>query len=188
MTAPFFKFGMFGDETSLLVAFAIGIGFGFFLERAGFASARKLMAQFYLTDLAVFKVMFTAILTAMLGVIYLSWIGMLDLSLVYLTPTFVLPQIVGGLVFGVGHRQGRRPGVRRRDVRRHARVRPDPARHQRLLHVDAAGAGDDSRLLQPALRPRRVRRRAGRARRLLRGRHRGTDHGEELRCVGGSRR
>jgi len=102
MTAPFFKFGMFGDETSLLVAFAIGIGFGFFLERAGFASARKLMAQFYLSDLAVFKVMFTAILTAMLGVIYLSWVGVLDLSLVYLTPTFVVPQIVGGLVFGVG--------------------------------------------------------------------------------------
>jgi len=102
MTAPFFKFGMFGDETSLLVAFAIGIGFGFFLERAGFASARKLMAQFYLTDLAVFKVMFTAIVTAMLGVTYLAWIGVLDLSLVYLTPTFVVPQLVGGLVFGTG--------------------------------------------------------------------------------------
>ena len=102
MTAPFFKFGMFGDETSLLVAFAIGIGFGFFLERAGFASARKLMAQFYLTDLAVFKVMFTAIVTALLGVTYLAWIGVLDLSLVYLTPTFVVPQLVGGLVFGTG--------------------------------------------------------------------------------------
>jgi len=102
MTAPFFKFGMFGDETSLLVAFAIGIGFGFFLERAGFASARKLVAQFYLTDLAVFKVMFTAIVTAMLGVTYLAWMGVLDLSLVYLTPTFVLPQIAGGVVLGAG--------------------------------------------------------------------------------------
>jgi len=102
MTAPFFKFGMFGDETSLIVAFAIGIGFGFFLERAGFASARKLVAQFYLTDLAVFKVMFTAIVTAMLGVTYLAWLGVLDLSLVYLTPTFVLPQIAGGVVLGAG--------------------------------------------------------------------------------------
>jgi len=35
MTAPFFKYGAFGDETSLVVAFVIGIGFGFFLERAG---------------------------------------------------------------------------------------------------------------------------------------------------------
>ena len=100
--APLFKLGMFGDETSLVVAFVIGIGFGFFLERAGFGSARKLVSQFYLNDLAVFKVMFTAIITAMLGVTYLSWIGVLDLSLVYLTPTYVLPQLAGGLVLGFG--------------------------------------------------------------------------------------
>ena len=99
---PLYDHGVFGDEMSLVVAFAIGIGFGFFLERAGFASARKLMAQFYLDDLAVFKVMFSAIVTAMLGVTYLAWMGVLDLSLVYLTPTYVLPQLVGGLVFGVG--------------------------------------------------------------------------------------
>ncbi len=102
MMAPFFKFGLFGDEASLVVAFVIGIGFGFFLERAGFASARKLVSQFYLNDLAVFKVMFTAIVTAMLGVTYLSWMGVLDLSQVYLVPTFVVPQIVGGLVLGAG--------------------------------------------------------------------------------------
>lgn len=102
MIAPFFKYGMFGDETSLVVAFLIGIGFGFFLERAGFGSARKLMSQFYLNDLAVFKVMFTAIVTAMLGVTYLAWLGWLDLSLVYLVPTYLMPQIVGGLVLGVG--------------------------------------------------------------------------------------
>ncbi len=102
MMAPFLKFGAFGDETSLVVAFLIGIGFGFFLERAGFGSARKLVSQFYLNDLAVFKVMFTAIVTAMLGVTYLGWMGWLDLSLVYLTPTFLWPQIVGGLVLGFG--------------------------------------------------------------------------------------
>jgi hypothetical protein len=102
MSAPFFKFGLFGEETSLIVAFAIGIGFGFFLERAGFGSARKLVAQFYLSDLAVFKVMFTAIVTAMLGVTYLAWIGFLDLSLVYLVPTYWGAQVVGGLLLGVG--------------------------------------------------------------------------------------
>jgi uncharacterized membrane protein YedE/YeeE len=102
MMAPFFKYGMFGEETSLVLAFLIGIGFGFFLERAGFGSARKLVSQFYLNDLAVFKVMFTAIVTAMLGVTYLGWIGWLDLSLVYLVPTYLLPQVVGGLILGVG--------------------------------------------------------------------------------------
>ena len=102
MMAPFFKYGMFGDEASLVLAFLIGIGFGFFLERAGFGSARKLVSQFYLNDLAVFKVMFTAIVTAMLGVTYLGWIGWLDLSLVYLVPTHLAPQVVGGLILGVG--------------------------------------------------------------------------------------
>ena len=102
MSAPFFKYGLFGDEAGLLVAFAIGIGFGFFLERAGFGSARKLVAQFYLTDLAVFKVMFAAIVTAMLGVTYLAWMGILDLSLVYLVPTYWAAQVVGGLLLGAG--------------------------------------------------------------------------------------
>ena len=102
MMAPLFKYGMFSTETSLVVAFCIGIGFGFFLERAGFGSARKLVSQFYLNDLAVFKVMFTAIVTAMLGVTYLSWLGLVDLSQIYLVPTFLAPQIVGGLVLGAG--------------------------------------------------------------------------------------
>jgi hypothetical protein len=102
MSAPFYKFGAFGDEASLLVAFVIGIGFGWFLERAGFGSAKKLVSQFYLNDLAVFKVMFTAIVTAMLGVTYLAWAGFLDLSLVYLVPTYWVAQVVGGLLLGVG--------------------------------------------------------------------------------------
>ena len=99
---PLAKYGAFGDEVGLVMAFVIGIGFGFFLERAGFGSAKKLVSQFYLDDLAVFKVMFTAIVTAMLGVTYLAWAGVLDLSLVYLTPTHLAPQIVGGLVLGAG--------------------------------------------------------------------------------------
>ena len=102
MSAPFYVMGLFDDEASLAVAFLIGIAFGFFLERAGFGSARKLVAQFYLTDLAVFKVMFTAILTAMVGTTLLSWAGVLDLSLVHLVPTYWVAQVVGGLLLGVG--------------------------------------------------------------------------------------
>jgi hypothetical protein len=102
MSAPFYPQGAFSDAASLALAFVIGIGFGYFLERAGFGSARKLVAQFYLDDLAVFKVMFTAILTAMLGLWLLSGIGWLDLSLVSLVPTYWIAQVVGGLVLGVG--------------------------------------------------------------------------------------
>src|SRR3970282_1779313 len=91
MNAPFFDFGLFGEGTSFIVAFFVGIGFGFFLERAGFGSARKLAAQFYFTDLTVFKVMFTAVVTALLGLFWLSWIGFLDLSRAKLLPSYPLP-------------------------------------------------------------------------------------------------
>ncbi len=102
MNAPFYKFGLFGFDVSLVVAFIIGIGFGFALERGGFGSAKILAAQFYFTNMRVLKVMFTAILTAMLGVFYLSLIGWVDLSLVYISDTFLMPQLIGGLVLGVG--------------------------------------------------------------------------------------
>jgi hypothetical protein len=102
MNAPFFKYGLFNDEVSLIVAVIIGIGFGFFLERAGFGSAKKLAAQFYFTDMTVLKVMFTAIVTAMLGVYFLAVLGFVDLALVYLTPTNLLPQVAGGLLLGFG--------------------------------------------------------------------------------------
>lgn len=102
MNAPFYPSGFFGTETSLLIAFCTGIAFGFILERAGFGSARKLAAQFYLTDLTVFKVMFTAVVTAMLGVFWLSWIGFLDARLLTIPSTYLLPQLVGGVIFGIG--------------------------------------------------------------------------------------
>lgn len=102
LTVPLFKYGAFGEGVSLVMAVIIGFGFGFALERAGFGSAKKLTAQFYLKDLSVFKVMFTAILTAMLGLYYLSLFGVLDLSLVFVEPTNLAPQIVGGLILGAG--------------------------------------------------------------------------------------
>jgi len=91
-----------GSAGALAVAFGVGIGFGWWLERAGLGSAPKLMGQFHLTDLTVFKVMFSAIVTAMLGLFWLARAGVVELSRVYVPETFVLPQIVGGLVFGAG--------------------------------------------------------------------------------------
>ena len=102
MNTPFYKYGFFGDDVSLIIAFIIGIGFGFFLERAGFGNGKKLAMQFYFRDMAVLKVMFSAIITAMLGVYFLSVFGLLDLSLVYLVPTHIVPQILGGLILGFG--------------------------------------------------------------------------------------
>jgi uncharacterized membrane protein YedE/YeeE len=102
MIAPFYETGAFGLRGALAVALAVGIAFGFFLERSGLGSARKVSAQFHLTDFAVLKVMFSAIVTASLGVFWLSRLGVLDLGRVYVPETYLLPQLLGGAVFGAG--------------------------------------------------------------------------------------
>ena len=102
MMAPLLKYGVFGSEVSLVFAFLIGLGFGFALERAGFGSARKLTAVFYLYDMAVVKVMFSAVVTTMVGLFALSAIGLLDLGELYLEQTNLTAQGVGGLLFGAG--------------------------------------------------------------------------------------
>jgi uncharacterized membrane protein YedE/YeeE len=95
MIAPF-------TDGSVIVAGIVGIGFGFALERAGLGNAPKLVGQFTLTDFTVFKVMFTAIVVAMLGAFWASRLGLLDVARVYVPETFVAPQLIGGAVFGVG--------------------------------------------------------------------------------------
>jgi len=102
MTFPLSSTIEFSTAASLGLAVLLGIGFGFALERAGFGSARKLTAVFYFYDMAVVKVMFTAIVTAMVGLFALSAIGMLDMSEFYIEPTSLAAQTLGGLVFGAG--------------------------------------------------------------------------------------
>jgi hypothetical protein len=92
----------FSIGVDLAIAFVLGSGFGFALERAGFGSARKLTAVFYLYDMAVVKVMFTAIVTAMTGLYIFSAVGVLDLAALYIEPTSFAAQTIGGLVFGAG--------------------------------------------------------------------------------------
>lgn len=102
MIAPFHVFGAFASHGSVVAALAIGLVFGWFLERGGLGNARKLAGQFYLTDLTVFRVLFTALVTAMLGVFWLTRAGILEPRLLDVPPTFLVPALVGGLVFGVG--------------------------------------------------------------------------------------
>ena len=92
----------FSVVTDLALAVLLGLGFGYCLERAGFGSARKLTAVFYLHDKSVVKVMFTAIVTTMVGLFLLSTVGVLSLSDLYIEPTSYPAQLLGGLVFGAG--------------------------------------------------------------------------------------
>ncbi len=102
MTLPLSSSIEFTVAVDLALAFVLGTGFGFCLERAGFGSARKLTAVFYLYDMAVVKVMFTAIVTAMTGLFVLSAAGLLDMAELYVEPTSLPAQALGGLVFGAG--------------------------------------------------------------------------------------
>jgi hypothetical protein len=81
---------------------AIGFGFGFVLEMAGFGDTRKLAAQFYLRDMTVLKTMFTGIVVAAVLIFGASSLGLLDTGRLWVNPTYLWPGIVGGLIMGVG--------------------------------------------------------------------------------------
>jgi uncharacterized protein len=105
MTGPLYLTGAFGYGTSLFVALVIGFFFGFVLERAGFGDSRNLTNIFYFRDMRVLKVMFSAMVTAMIGLIILSRVGLFDYSLLLqysLLETYLWPQLAGGVLFGLG--------------------------------------------------------------------------------------
>ncbi len=91
-----------GNELNFIVAIFIGIAFGFILEQAGFSTSKKLVGLFYGYDFTVLRVFFTAGVTAMLGVIMLGHFGLLDLSLIYVNPTFLWSALIGGAIMGLG--------------------------------------------------------------------------------------
>jgi len=90
------------EELSLVIAFFLGIGFGFTLEQAGFSSTKKLVGLFYGYDFTVLRVFFTAGITAMAGVLLMGHYGILDLSIIYVNPTFLNSALLGGAVMGAG--------------------------------------------------------------------------------------
>ncbi len=89
-------------ELNLLVAFLIGLGFGFALEQAGFSSSRKLAGMFYGYDTTVLKVFFTAAITGMLGLTFMNYMGLIDMSIVYVNEYYIESAIIGGVIMGLG--------------------------------------------------------------------------------------
>jgi uncharacterized membrane protein YedE/YeeE len=101
MTLPLFP----PHELGLVFAVVSGFAFGFVLERAGFGRAQKLVGQFYGYDMSVFKVMFTAVVTAMLVVVIAAAAGLTDFKLVAdhaTSETFLVPFAIGGVLVGMG--------------------------------------------------------------------------------------
>ena len=85
-----------------LVNLLLGIGFGIALQRSGFGDSRRIAGQFYLTDLTVLKVMFTAIVVAMLLLLWSSALGFLDMDKVFIDQTYFSSGILGGFLLGIG--------------------------------------------------------------------------------------
>jgi uncharacterized protein len=90
------------DPWTYVLFGVIGFAFGFTLEMSGFGDSRKLAAQFYFTELTVLKVMFTAIVTAMVLLFGAVSLGILNFSQVWVNPTYLWSGILGGLIMGVG--------------------------------------------------------------------------------------
>ncbi len=90
------------NEFNFVIAFLVGIGFGFILEQAGFSATRKLAGLFYGYDFTVLRVFFTAGVTAMIGVLLLAHFDLLDLDLIYVNPTFLWSALLGGAIMGAG--------------------------------------------------------------------------------------
>lgn len=88
--------------TNFLLAMLIGVGFGATLESSGFSSSRKLAGVFYGYDTVVLKVFFTAAITAMIGMLFFSLFGWVDLNMIYVNPTYLPSNIAGGAIMGAG--------------------------------------------------------------------------------------
>lgn len=93
---------LIGKPLMFVVFGLIGFLFGFVLESAGFGNSKKLAAQFYFKEMTVLKVMFGAIVTAMVLLFITIGLGLLDFNQVWVNPTYLASGIVGGLIMGVG--------------------------------------------------------------------------------------
>ncbi|MBW6536084.1 MAG: YeeE/YedE family protein [Mariniphaga sp.] len=90
------------QNTNLFLAFIIGIGFGFVLEANGFSSSRRLAGMFYGYDTTVLKVFFTAAIVGAVGLLFMSLFKWIDLSYIYINPTYLWSTLGGGVIMGAG--------------------------------------------------------------------------------------
>jgi hypothetical protein len=99
---PLIPNGIIPYEWNHIIAIIIGIAFGYVLEASGFSSSRKLAGVFYGYDFAVLKVFFTAALVSMIGILYMDYLGYVDMAALYVHPTYLWGAIIGGVIMGVG--------------------------------------------------------------------------------------
>ncbi|MBN1483726.1 MAG: YeeE/YedE family protein [Chloroflexia bacterium] len=82
----------------LLLGLLLGVAFGFLLQKSGICTYDVILGQLLLEDFTVVKVMFSAVITGMLGVYLmrsLGWVRLIPKS------GSLGSSVVGGLIFGV---------------------------------------------------------------------------------------
>lgn len=102
MIGPLVNNGIISVGLNSLFAVLIGMLFGYSLQRSGFTNSRKISAAFYMKDVDVPVVMFTAIITAAIGLWGMSLLGLIDLGKMYFLPSYLIPMVVAGFIFGIG--------------------------------------------------------------------------------------
>ncbi len=86
--------------TALLPALGVGLVFGWLLQKSQLTQYSKIVNVFRFTDTAVLKFMLTAIVVGAGGIYLLKDMGVVALT--GTTPTYIVGNLLGGLIFGVG--------------------------------------------------------------------------------------
>ena len=85
-----------------VTAIPVGLAFGVILERVGLGDPRVIAGQLQGRNFTVVRVMFGAIVTAMLGVVWAGAVGWIEPSSIAMPPTDVPAQALGAVIFGGG--------------------------------------------------------------------------------------
>ena len=85
---------------TILAPLFIGFLFGFFLHKGGMTRYHKIVNVIRFTDLAVLKFMMSSLVVGMIGIYLLTDLGIV--ASMPITPTYVVGNLIGGLLFGVG--------------------------------------------------------------------------------------
>jgi hypothetical protein len=94
------------NDNGIISGLLCGVLFGYVLESAGLGSPVKLSAQFKLTDWAVLKVMFTAIVVAAVGLWLMRLGGLLRPDSIAVPQAAMASAAVGGALVGAGFAVG----------------------------------------------------------------------------------
>ncbi len=99
---PLIPNGIITGDWNFVIALLLGIAFGFLLEASGFSSSRNITGVFYGYNFVVLRVFFTAVIVAMVGLLYFDYFGWIDLNKIFILPTFLKPMLLGGVIMGFG--------------------------------------------------------------------------------------